>query len=205
VARHADVRAAQPRRGCILLSGSFTWRPTLQGLRWFIENVMPLIAQGAGDLDLEFRIAGRMYPTLVEELSTVPGLVVVPNPPDMRSELARAHVIAVPVLASSGVRVRIYEAWAAGRPVVTTPSGALGLQYASGEELVAAAQPRDFADGVLRLVRDAALWQHVRETALRRVADFDWPRIVEGTIALHERVFPDPAAIVGASLGGVPS
>lgn len=188
VAKHADVRAASPRPGCILLSGSFSWRPTQQGLMWFVDEVLPHLPQSVDGVPLEIRVAGRMLPSLVASLSNHSRLTLAPNPADMRPELARAQIIAVPVLASSGVRVRIYEAWAAGRPVVTTPSGALGLYYSDGDELLARTEPKEFADALVRLVRDQALWQHVRQQALERVKDFDWPSICDRIVELHRRV-----------------
>ena len=58
----------------------------------------------------------------------------------------------VPVLAGSGTRVKILEAWAAGRAVVSTRLGAEGLPVRDGEHLVLAAADRSFADAVLRLL-----------------------------------------------------
>jgi glycosyltransferase involved in cell wall biosynthesis len=189
VARYASVREHAPDDGCLLLSGSFNWRPTQQGLLWFVDKVLPLLPDSVDGTTLRVRIAGRMTTALIAQLSANRRLELSPNPPDMRPELAQAQVVVVPVLASSGVRVRIYEAWAAGRPVVTTPSGALGLNYCDGDELVARASPDEFAEGVVRMVRDRALWNHVRETGLARVVDFDWPRIVDRIVALHKHVF----------------
>jgi glycosyltransferase involved in cell wall biosynthesis len=190
VAKHADVRAAAPKAGCILLSGSFSWRPTQQGLMWFVDQVLPHLPERVGEIPLEIRVAGRMLPSLISALSKHPRLTLAPNPPDMRPELTRAQIIAVPVLASSGVRVRIYEAWAAGRPVVTTPSGALGLEYRDGDELIARTSPEAFAQALVGLVRDQALWQHIRDTALERVKNFDWPSICDRIVELHRRVLP---------------
>ncbi len=190
VARFESVRQAMPHPGCILLSGSMNWRPTQQGLMWFVNQVLPLLPLHVGDIKIDVRVAGRMNPPLVAGLSGHPRLTIIPNPADMRGELARADIIAVPVLASSGVRVRIFEAWAAGRPVVTTPSGALGLKYTDGDELLSPSSAQAFADGIVQVLRDRALWAHIREAALRRVVDFDWPKIVDRIIALHEQVFP---------------
>ncbi len=189
VARYAEVRASPSRVGCITLTGSMDWRPTQQGLMWFVERVMPLIPERSGDAPIEIRVAGRMTPSLVERLSAHPRLRLVPNPPDMRDELARADVIAVPVLASSGSRLRLLEAWAAGRPVVTTPSGAFGLPHEDGADLLAVSTPEAFAAGCVRAIGDRALWARLRDGGLARAADFDWPRIADRIVALQHRVF----------------
>ena len=190
VERYAPVRAAAPQRGCITLTGSMDWRPTQQGLIWFVERVLPLLPEEAAGVRIEVRVAGRMTPALVEALGKNRRLTVVPNPKDMRDELSRAQVIAVPVLASSGSRLRLLEAWAAGRPVVTTPSGAFGLPYEDGRDLLCRTSPEDFAEACVRLMSDATLWGNIRERGLIRAAEYDWPRIADRIVAMHERVLP---------------
>jgi glycosyltransferase involved in cell wall biosynthesis len=191
VARYAPVRVTPPQRGCITLTGSMDWRPTQQGLLWFVERVLPLLPETAGGLNVEVRVAGRMTPALVERLGRHPRLHAVPNPKDMRDELSRAHIIAIPVLASSGSRLRLLEAWASGRPVVTTPSGAFGLPHEDGADVLSVTSPDDFAAACVRLIADADLWARVRDGGLRRVGEFDWPRIADRIVAMHERVIPD--------------
>ena len=188
VMRYAPVRDASPLRGCITLTGSMDWRPTQQGLLWFVDRVLPLLPDAVGDVPIEVRVAGRMTPALVERLAQYPRVKAIPNPPDMREELSRAHVIAIPVLASSGSRLRLLEAWACGRPVVTTPSGAFGLPHEDGADLVLATTPQDFAAACVRLIEDAALWNRVREGGYVRAADYDWPRIADRIALMYERV-----------------
>lgn len=191
VARYAPVRSTAPKRGCITLTGSMDWRPTQQGLLWFVEQVLPRLPETAGGVPVEVRVAGRMTPSLVERLRAHPRLVLVPNPPDMRDELSRAHVIAVPVLASSGSRLRLLEAWAAGRPVVTTPSGAAGLPHESGADLMSTDDADSFAAACVRVIEDDGLWARLRDGGLVRAADYDWPRIADRIVAMHERVIAD--------------
>ena len=190
VARYAPVRAATPQRGCITLTGSMDWRPTQQGLMWFVEQVLPLLPERVGDIAVQVRLAGRMTPALVERLSQHLRLTLVPNPPDMREELSRADAIAVPVLASSGSRLRLLEAWAAGRPVVTTPSGAFGLPHEDGIDVLVAEAADAFAAACVRAIEDGVLWGRLRDGGLARAADFDWPRIADRIVAMHQRVFP---------------
>lgn len=187
VARYAIVREAAPQRGCITVPGSMDWRPTQQALMWFVDSVLPLLPDAVAGVNVEVRVAGRMTAAFAESLSKHPRLHVVPNPVDIRAEIARAHVIAVPVLASSGSRLRILEAWAAGRPVVTTPSGAFGLPHEDGRELLSKATPEEFAAACVRLIEDAALWTHVRESGLERVASYDWPKIADRVSEMYGR------------------
>jgi glycosyltransferase involved in cell wall biosynthesis len=191
VTRYASVRDAAPQPGCITLTGSMDWRPTQQGLLWFVDRVLPLLPESDDGVKIEVRVAGRMTPALVERLRAASRLVVVPNPADMRGELARAQIIAIPVLASSGSRLRLLEAWASGRAVVTTPSGAFGLPHEDGVDALVRTDPGRFADACVRLVRDRSIWSRLRDGGLARVGPYDWPRIADAIVAMHERVLPD--------------
>lgn len=190
VSRYAPVRDASPQRGCITLTGSMDWRPTQQGLLWFVDRVLPLLPQSVGDVKIQVRVAGRMTPALERRLAAYPGLTAIANPLDIREELSRAQVIAIPVLASSGSRLRLLEGWAAGRPVVTTPSGAFGLPHQDGTDLRSATAPEEFAAACVALIRDADSWARIRDGGYARAADFDWPRIADRIVAMHERVIP---------------
>jgi glycosyltransferase involved in cell wall biosynthesis len=189
VAGCAAIRAADSKPGCIMLGGYLDWRPTGQGMWWFVNEVLPLLPEAVDGVELEIRIAGRMGPKLVDALSKIDRLVLSPNPPVMAPELTRADIIAVPVLASSGSRLRILEAWASGRPVVTTPSGALGLTYDNGRELFAYESATEFAESIVRLVRDRAAWRELRANGLARAEDYDWPRLGDRLLAAHAAVF----------------
>ncbi|HEY7980701.1 MAG TPA: glycosyltransferase family 4 protein, partial [Candidatus Eremiobacteraceae bacterium] len=185
VARYEPVSALPSEPGTVLISGSMDWRPNQQGLRWFLRDVLPSLAQQAQPHEFTVRVAGRMTSALQQELAAYPGVVAVPNPKDMRDELARSRVVVAPILASSGTRLRILEAWAAGRPVVTTPPGAFGLDYRDGDELLCASKPVDFAAAILRALRDASLWRHVRDRAAARVTQYDWVRICDSIERSH--------------------
>jgi glycosyltransferase involved in cell wall biosynthesis len=185
VSRYEPVFSRPPERDAVLISGSMDWRPNQQGLRWFLNDVLPLLARDAQPGEVTVRVAGRMTAQLQRELANYPGVIAVPNPKDMRDELARARIVVAPILASSGTRLRILEAWASGRPVVTTPEGAFGLEYRDGDEVLCATQPQDFAASILRVLRDAELWRHVRDHAAARVRQYDWIRICDGIEASH--------------------
>jgi glycosyltransferase involved in cell wall biosynthesis len=185
VAHYEQAFSRPPERDAVLISGSMDWRPNQQGLRWFLNDVLPLLARIAQQGEITVRVAGRMTAQLQQELAAYPGVIAVPNPKDMRDELARARIVVAPILASSGTRLRILEAWASGRPVVTTPAGAFGLEYSDGDEIICATAPHEFAASIVRVLRDADLWQHVRDRAAARVKQYDWARICDGIEVSH--------------------
>lgn len=169
------VIAGEPRT--ILITGSYDWRPNLIGLEWFLDEILPALRTRMPDGNYTIRIAGRMKPELAARLNHFPGVCAIPNPPTMTNELARARIVVAPILASSGTRLRILEAWAAGRPVVTTGAGALGLTARNEEELLLAEEPAAFADAIARVLADDDLWKHVRDCAYVRARSYDWEQI----------------------------
>jgi glycosyltransferase involved in cell wall biosynthesis len=178
-ATYAAVAANAPAGKTLLVTGSFDWPPNRRGLEWFLTDVLPLLEPKLAGKQCTIRIAGRMDANLIKHVRTFPGVTAAPNVPRMDVELAGAAVVLVPVIASSGTRLRILEAWAAGRPVVTTPHGAFGLSYIDGSDLCSCATAEAFADTVARLVDDDVLREKLRAGGLARAASYDWTRINE--------------------------
>lgn len=175
----------------ILITGSYDWRPNVIGLEWFFSEVLPALRDRMPVGGYMIRIAGRMKSDLASRLNRFPEVIAVPNPPDMLEELARSTIVAAPIVASSGTRLRILEAWAAGRPVVTTTAGALGLAYTDNRELMLADTGPAFADALVRALNDTILRKRLSEFGLRRASRYDWSRIgadfLDRTEALLER------------------
>jgi glycosyltransferase involved in cell wall biosynthesis len=178
-ARYASVATSRADGKTILVTGSFDWQPNRIGLRWFLREVVPVLARRSAPGELRIRVAGRMDPSLAAEIGAVPLTTASPNVPDMRDELAGAAIVAAPILASSGTRLRILEAWAAGRPVVTTPEGAFGLEDSSdaGPSMLVRSGAEPFADALLGLVRSTLQREELRRGGLAQAARYDWRRI----------------------------
>lgn len=179
LARYASVATTRGDGRTVLITGSYDWRPNVAGLDWFIERVMPLLRTSTREGELQVRVAGRMSAALAARLDATPGMAASAHPQDMCDELRRATIVAAPIRSSSGTRLRILEAWGAGRPVVTTPAGALGLEYRNGDDLIAVEDPAAFAAAIIGLMRDAADRERLREAALQRARTYAWSAIIE--------------------------
>jgi glycosyltransferase involved in cell wall biosynthesis len=192
ISRYAETFATAPQsqKPTILVTGRFDWRPNRVGLDWFVADVLPLLRERLGSGTFEVRIAGRMSPDQERELRALPDVVPSRNPADMRDELARARIVAAAILASSGTRLRILEAWAAGRPVVTTPAGAFGLPHASGNELYAVDGPGAFVSALAELLHDNERWEAMRVRARDRALDFDWNTIGDRFLEQAAAILP---------------
>jgi glycosyltransferase involved in cell wall biosynthesis len=190
VRHYEPIRSAASETQTVLISGSMDWRPNVVGLRWFLRRVLPRLRSRVPGVTV--RVAGRMHADLVAELRRYPNVEAVPNPPSMEPHLAAATVVAAPIVASSGTRLRILEAWAAGRAVMTTGPGAFGLDCTPGRELMIRDEPGAFADGLASMLVSPALRSSLVDQASDRVEGYDWQTIGTGLLAAYERVALEP-------------
>jgi glycosyltransferase involved in cell wall biosynthesis len=185
VAQYAQHRSATPEPCTVLITGSMDWRPNVLGLRWFLRDALPRLRATVPHVVV--RVAGRMSPALVAELQRYPNVAAIPNPPAMEEHLAAATVVAAPIVASSGTRLRILEAWAAGRPVITTTAGAFGLNYRPGSELLVRDDPSAFADGLAELLASSSARSSLVSLAALRVEAYDWRSIGSVLLSAYAR------------------
>ncbi len=186
---YAPSRERTPEPHSVLITGTLTWRPNIQGLRWFIEQVLPVLSRAVPDVVV--RVAGRMSDEMKSELNGIPHVQAVQSPPDMVVEFATASVVAIPVLASSGTRFRILEAWAAGRPLVTTHAGAFGLPGNEGTHYRVQDQPADFATAIVELLTDREHWKAVQQGGYDMIRLYDFDALRKRLIEAYATLFPE--------------
>jgi polysaccharide biosynthesis protein PslH len=151
---HAPADPAREEAATITLLGSMAWEPNLDAVQWFVSQIWPRIAEASGDARLI--IAGDAPPRRIRELASarieVPGFVE-----DLSGLLASSTVLAVPLRVGGGMRIKLLEYFARAKAVVATSIGAEGNVGRNGEHLLIADEASDFADAVLRLLRDPQL------------------------------------------------
>jgi glycosyltransferase involved in cell wall biosynthesis len=121
---------------------------------YFLREIWPKIAEARPDV--RFVVVGAQ-PTAAILAQAGPRVTIVGPVDDLRPHLSAAAVIVVPLRLGSGTRLKILEAWAMGRPVVSTSLGAEGLDGVSGEHLLIADEPAEFARSVLRVLGEPSL------------------------------------------------
>ncbi len=135
--------------------GSLDWEPNRKGLVWFIDQVLPFIAEQVPDVC--FSIAGRGSKNFCRSLN-LPSNAVCIGEVDSVSQFYESQAIAVaPLLSGSGIRIKLLEAFSLSTPVVTTSQGAEGLNVHHGRECMIADDPRLFAQACVELLRDRAM------------------------------------------------
>ncbi|HEY2016068.1 MAG TPA: glycosyltransferase [Bryobacteraceae bacterium] len=141
---------ATPDEEVIVFSGNMEYHPNRSAVRFFRREVWPELRQQWPKLI--WRLVGKNAAAVREYTSNDDRIQVSGEVKDAIQELARARVAVVPLLAGSGTRLKILEAWAARLPVVSTTVGAEGLAACDGEHLLLADGASAFAAAVSRLL-----------------------------------------------------
>ncbi|MEQ1757815.1 MAG: glycosyltransferase [Vicinamibacterales bacterium] len=161
------------RTDALCFTGSMDWLPNDDGIRWFLREVLPLI-QANGPVSLS--VVGRApAPDLARMAAGIPGIEVTGRVPDVRPYVANAAVYIVPLRIGGGTRIKIFEAMAMGKAVVSTTTGAEGLPVTHGDNIVLADEAETFAREVVSLLNDPAKAQAIGNRARTLVQErYSW-------------------------------
>lgn len=152
----------------LVFQGGLDWLPNRDALRWFARAVLPRLLRARPDLALV--AAGHSGPPRFQRwLARQRGMSATGRLADLRPVVRSAAVCVVPLRIGGGTRLKILEAAALSRPIVSTRLGAEGLDFTPGEEILIADRPADFAAAVLSLLADPDLGCRLGQSARRRV------------------------------------
>ena len=182
-----QIPATDSQAGHVTFTGAMRHQPNADGVLWYATQVHPLVQEHIPDS--HFTIAGADPPAPVRALHS-PTISVTGSVDDVRPYLGAAQVAVVPLWSGGGTRLKILEAFAAGRPVVSTSIGAEGLDVKDGVHLLLADSPGAFANAVVRLSQDKDLSGRIVRQARDLVQKrYGWDRQAEQLVAVHNRVF----------------
>jgi len=160
-------REPQPNR--VAFVGSMDWLPNQEGVEYFVKEIWPRVR--AEHPESQFRIVGRNPSRRVEDLKTCAGVEVLGTVPDVRPYLDEASIVVTPILVGGGTRIKIYEAMAMGKPVVSTSIGAEGLKVVDQEHILLADTAEEFAAAVNRLLASRETGQRIGRAARALVCE----------------------------------
>ncbi len=163
-----DVEEYQPRDNddgrTLLFFGAMDYHANEDAVDFFISRILPEVRKE--NPEARFIVAGRNpSASLLRRYANEPGVEFTGTVADMQAVVAEATVCVVPLRIGSGTRLKILEAAAMGKPIVSTRLGAEGLDFRDGEEIVLAEDPQEFAEAVVGLMRHSD-----RRRALGRAA-----------------------------------
>jgi GT2 family glycosyltransferase/glycosyltransferase involved in cell wall biosynthesis len=184
----------EPESQRLLFIGSFAHLPNLLALAYFLREIWPLLGGGfrlhviAGarhDYFLDFYRA-RVNPDL-----SASGIELEDFVSDVREAYRRAELVLAPLTASAGTNIKVLEAMAMGRVVVSTPAGANGLDVTPGHDVIVASTPREFADQLLKLSSNPDLRRSIERNARLTALRYRWSEIGRAQMKLYGELTAD--------------
>jgi sugar transferase (PEP-CTERM/EpsH1 system associated) len=168
----------------MVFTGSMDWLPNEDAIRYFMREIMPLIKKKAPGATLT--VVGRNPPPALVDLSREDhSLVITGRVDDVRPYIEGAAVYIVPLRIGGGTRLKIFEAMAMEKPVVSTTIGAEGLGLTDGVELLLADAPETFADAVIKLFGDRQYATELGQRAASVVREnHGWRQVTEVFVSL---------------------
>jgi sugar transferase (PEP-CTERM/EpsH1 system associated) len=178
-----DTEFFRPRRSeqadphNLVFTGSMDWLPNEDAIQYFTGQILPLIREQLPKASLT--VVGRDPSPALRELSRRDSSIIVTGRvDDVRPYIERAAAYVVPLRIGGGTRLKIFEAMAMEKPVVSTTIGAEGLPVQHGRELLLADTPADFAQTVMRVLSDRQLANDLARRAASLVREhFGWAQV----------------------------
>jgi polysaccharide biosynthesis protein PslH len=172
-----DVREFAPtqgpeEQGLVLFFGSISYYPNTEGLLYFLREIWPRVKER--NPRARFRVVGPNPPPAIARWSD-PSVEVAGYVDDVRTEIARAAVIVAPLRIGGGTRLKVLEAMALGKAIVSTTLGAEGIDLTDGQDIVLADAPELFADRVASLLADGPTRRRLGDAARRLAVErYSW-------------------------------
>ncbi len=203
--RDLPILTQQPRTEKIILLfiGTMTYGPNEDAAIYFCKEILPALKEKFPGM-VELLIVGRGPSPAVSALGKDPAVKVTGGVDSVEPYYEKAHVVIAPIRFGGGTRIKILEALAFGRPVVSTTIGAEGLDLKPSRDILIADTPEDFALACIQLAFDDELRQRIAESGRKRFSElYEADRVQRKMICdLREIIAIDP--VISENNGGKP-
>jgi len=171
----------------LIFTGSMDWRPNQDAVRWFVSEIHPRLSRV---IDYRLLVVGRNPPSWLARIpERIPQIVVTGTVDDVRPFMDESDLYVVPLRAGGGSRLKILEAMARGRPVVSTRVGAEGIEATDGRHLALVEAPEEFVAVTVRLLTDAPARRALARAGRERVEErYRWSAIARHQGSFWEKV-----------------
>jgi len=171
----------------VVFVGGLSWPPNWDGVLFFLREIWPLLRARVPALSLD--LVGSCTDRQRRLLKKHPGVNVLGRVDDIRPYVRRAGCAVVPLRVGGGTRIKILDAWAMGKAVVSTALGCEGLRYADEGNILVRDTARDFADAVTRVLENRRLRQDLGDTARRTAMEhYSWSSLGRRMRELYHEV-----------------
>jgi len=180
----------------ILFVGFFKHFPNVEGILYFCREIYPQIKREVPGVKLY--VVGANPPPEVRELAEDSSIVITGFVEDLRDYYAKASLFVVPILRGAGTRVKIFEAMAAGIPIVSTTLGAEGINVTPEKDILLADTPEQFARQVVALLNQPSFQFDIAAEAHRLVVEkYEWANIAKQLAGEYYAIWETNTALRG--------
>jgi hypothetical protein len=169
----------------VLFLGSMDWEPNIDAATYFCRDILPRIRVRFPSA--VFQIVGRNPHASVRQLAC-DSVEVTGTVPSVVEYLHAASMVVVPLRIGGGTRLKIFEAMACGKAVVSTSIGAEGLPVTNGSDLILADEAETFAYAAIHILSDSDIRRRYEQSAARLAAKYDWSLVAEQFAAILQNV-----------------
>lgn len=169
----------------LVFSGKMDYRPNVDGVLWFAKSVWPQIRHRRPGTT--WAIIGQRPHSRLEPLRDIEGISLTGRVRNIQPYLAGASVYIIPLRIGSGTRLKLIEAMASGKPVVSTTLGAEGFEVVSQENILLADSPLEWEEALLGLLDNPARQGELGAGARKFAARYDWRRIIPLLDAVYSK------------------
>ncbi len=167
--------------------GAMNWMPNAEGVKWFLDEVWPIVNKQ--NPDLKCHLAGRYMPGWLYS-GCKPNIVVEGEVPSAHDFIRSKGIAIVPLLSGSGIRIKIIESLALGKPVITTTIGAEGIDYTHEKNILIADSPGDFTKAINRCATDKEYSSMLGTEARKLIEEtYDNRKIIERLTGFYRQIF----------------
>jgi polysaccharide biosynthesis protein PslH len=188
--QYQPAETPSPAGPLIMFVGAMDWEPNIDAVEYFCGEIWPLVQSQVATA--KFCIVGRNPDRRVQKLASQ-SVEITGTVPSVGGHLRQAATVIVPLRIGGGTRLKIYEAMAMGKAVVSTSVGAEGLDVHHGRDIVLADNPRDFAGAIVMFLEDRELRGRYERAAAELASQYGWP-------AIGDKFAQVLGAVAGASL-----
>ena len=168
--------------------GSMNWMPNEEGIRWFIDEVLPKTVEKVPDF--VYHLAGRNMPEWLTSMKD-PHVDVVGEVPDAKEFVTNHDVAIVPLLSGSGIRIKIIESMALGKTVITTRVGAEGILYDEEVNIIIAENKAKMVEAIRSLNENPETAVRIGQAARKLVEEtYDNRKIIARLLMFYEQIKP---------------
>lgn len=173
--------------GSVIFVGTMDWLPNIDGVLWFYKRVWPRVKEGIPKAKLY--IVGRRPAATIRRLAANRDVIVTGWLEDIRPHMARSQVFIVPLRAGSGIRIKILNALAMEKAVVSTPLGCEGIKARNGKDILLAEKPGNFAKKVVWLLQDESKRKELGKAGVKLVKKYyRWEEAAERIEKVYQQV-----------------